>query len=113
MLTAVTVNSMYTVEASVVLSPGRYLAEEEITDLIEAVIDELDTTTIGPSVSTVRDDADVRVTVSVTVDSRDQFAALATASEAMLGAFHAAGLAAEGIIAARELHSEVRPLQAV
>jgi hypothetical protein len=104
---------MYTVEASAVLSAGRYLAEDEVTDLVEALIDELDTTTIDPSVSTVRDDVDVRVTVSVTVEGRDQFAALATASEAMLGAFHAAGVAVEGIAAARDLHSEVRPLQAV
>ena len=104
---------MYTVEASAVLSPGRYLAEEEITDLIEAVIDDLDTRTTDPSVSTVRDGADVRIAVSVTVDSGDQFAALATAAEAMVGAFRAAGAAAEGITAARDLHSEVRSLQAV
>jgi len=104
---------MYTVEASAVLSPGRYLTEDEITDLIEAVIDDLDTTTTDPSVSTVRDEADVRVTISVAVDSHDQFAALATAAEAMLGAFRAAGVAVKGITTARELHSEVRPLQAV
>jgi hypothetical protein len=108
-----TVKCMYTVEASAVLSPGRYLAEEEITDLIEAVIDDLDTTTTDPSVSTVRDGADVRIAVSVTVDSGDQFTALATAAEAMVGAFCAAGVAAEGITAARDLHSEVRSLQAV
>jgi hypothetical protein len=38
---------MYMMEASVVLSPGRYLTDEEITDLIEAAIDDLDTTTVG------------------------------------------------------------------
>jgi hypothetical protein len=31
----------------------------------------------------------------------------------MLGAFRAAGVVVEGITTARELHSEVRPLQAV
>jgi hypothetical protein len=108
-----TVKNMFTVEASAVLSPGRYLTEDEITDLIEAVIDDLDATTIDPSVSTVRGGADVRITVSVTVDGRDQFAALAVAAEAMLGAFHAAGVGVEGITTARDLHSEVRPLQAV
>jgi hypothetical protein len=113
MLTAATVSSMYTVEASAVLSPGRYLTEAEITDLVEAVIDELDTTTVDPAVSTVRDDADVRVTVSVNVEGHDEFAALAKASEAMLRAFHAAGVAVEGVAAARDLHSEVKPLQAV
>jgi hypothetical protein len=102
---------MYTVVASAVLSPGRNLTDDEITDLIEAVIDDLDTTTVDPSVSTVRDGDDVRVTVSVNVDGGDPFAALASASEAMLAAFHAAGVAVEGSIAAGDLHSEVRLLQ--
>jgi hypothetical protein len=101
---------MYTVEASAVLSPGRHLTDDEITDLIEAVIDDLDTTTTDPSVSTVRDGDDVRITVSVTVDDGDPFTALATASEAMLVAFHAAGVAVEGTLGAEGLRSEVRPL---
>jgi hypothetical protein len=108
-----TKRGMYVVEASAVLSPGRHLTDDEITDLIEAVIDDLDTTTVDPSVSTVRDGDDVRVTVSVTVDGGDPFAALAGASEAMLAAFHAAGVAVEGAIAAGDLRSEVRPLQPV
>jgi len=102
---------MYTVEASAVLSPGRRLTDEEITDLIEAVIDDLDTATADPSVSTVRDGDDVRVTVSVTVDSSEPFAALARASEAMLAAFHAAGVVVESTIATGDLRSEVRLLQ--
>ncbi len=76
-------------------------------------IDDLDTKTTDPSVSTVRDEADVRVTISVTVDSHNQFAAFAAAAEAMMGAFRVAGVAVEGITTARELHSEVKPLQAV
>lgn len=107
------VRSMYTVEASAVLSPGRRLTDDEITDLVEAVIDDLDTTTVDPSVSTIRDGDDVRVAVSVAVDGGDQFAALARASEAMLGAFHAAGVAVDGTLAAGGLRSEVRPLQPV
>jgi hypothetical protein len=102
---------MYTVEASAVLSPGRYLTDDEITDLIEAAIDDLDTTTVDPSVGTVREGDDVRVTVSVTVDSSDPFAALARASEAMLAALQAAGVAVEGTISAGDLRSEVRLLQ--
>ena len=102
---------MYTVEASAVLSPGRRLTDEEITDLIEAVIDDLDTATADPSVGTVRDGDDVRVTVSVTVDSSEPFAALARASEAMLAAFHAAGVVVESTIATGDLRSEVRLLQ--
>jgi hypothetical protein len=70
------------------------------------------TTTVDPSVSTVRDGDDVRITVSVTVDGHDPFAALARGAEAMLAAFHAAGVAVEGIVAGG-LRSEVRPLQPV
>ncbi len=101
---------MFTVEVSALLNPGRYLTEDEITDLIGAVIDDLDATTVDPSMSTARDGANVRVEVSVTVNGRDQFTALAAAAEAMLRAFHAAGVAVDGITAA-DLHSEVRPLQ--
>jgi hypothetical protein len=104
---------MFTVEASAVLSPGRRLTEDEITDLVEAIIDDLDTTTVDPSVGTVRDGCDVRVTVSVSIEASDQFAALARASEAMVGAFHAAGLVVDGSLAAEGLRSEVRRLQAV
>jgi hypothetical protein len=102
---------MYMMEASVVLSPGRYLTDEEITDLIEAAIDDLDTTTVDPSVGTVRDGHDVRVAASVTVDGSDPFAALVRASEAMLAAPQAAGVAVEDTISARDLRSEVRLLQ--
>jgi hypothetical protein len=107
------VKNMFTVEASAVLSPGRRLTEDEITDLVEAIIDDLDTTTVDPSVGTVRDGCDVRVTVSVSIEASDQFAALARASEAMVGAFHAAGLVVDGSLAAEGLRSEVRRLQAV
>ena len=107
------VSSMYTVEASAVLSPGRLLTDDEITDLVEAVIDDLDTTTTDPSVGTARDGNDVKVTVAVSVNADDQFAALARASEAMLGAFHAAGLVVHGSLAAGGLRSEVKPLLAV
>lgn len=93
------------------LSPGRYLADDEITDLIEAVVDDLDATTADPSVGTVREGDDVQVTVAVTVDGPDPFAALATASAAMLAAFHAAGVAVGGILEAGGLRSVVRPLQ--
>jgi hypothetical protein len=105
--------NMYTVEVSVALKPHCRLSDDEITDLVQVIIDDLDTTTTDPSVSTVRDGNDVRATLSVTVDSHDPFAALARGSEAMLAAFQAAGVAAEGTIAAGDLHSEVRPLLAV
>ena len=104
---------MYTVEASAVLSPGRPLTDDEITDLIEAVIDDLDATTADPSVGTIREGDDVQVTVAVTVDGADPFAALATASAAMLAAFHAAGVAVGGVLEAGGLRSVVRPLQPV
>ena len=54
---------------------------------------------------------DVRMTVSVTVDGSDPFAVLARASEAMLAALHAAGVAVEGTISADDPRSEVRLLQ--
>lgn len=42
-----------------------------------------------PSVGTVREGDDVRMTVSVTVEGSEPFAALARASEAMLAALQA------------------------
>jgi len=41
---------MYTVEVSVPLRPGRCLTDDEITDLVEAIIDDLDTTSTDHSV---------------------------------------------------------------
>lgn len=104
---------MYTVEVSVVLRPGHRLTDDEITDLVEAIVDDLDTTTTDPSVSTVRDGSDVRAILWLTVESYDPIAALAKGSEAMLTAFQAAGVAPQGTIATSDLHSEVRPLLAV
>ena len=90
------------------LSPGRYLTDDEISDLIEAAIDDLDTTAADPSVGTVRDGDDVHMTVSVAVEGSDPFAALARVSEAILAALYAAGVTVEGAISARDLRSEVR-----
>lgn len=107
---------MYKVEASAILSPGRLLSEDEVTDLIDVVIDalDMDANILDPSVSTAIDGDGVRITVSVNVDSQDQFTALATAANAMESAFTSAGVAKiEGMPGASDLRSEVRLLQAV
>jgi hypothetical protein len=116
LLEAARVRYVYKVEASAILSPGRLLSEDEVTDLIDVVIDalDMDANILDPSVSTAIDGDGVRITVSVNVDSQDQFTALATAANAMESAFTSAGVAKiEGMPGASDLRSEVRLLQAV
>ena len=100
---------MFLVEIEVVLGMGRRLDDEEITDLIEAVVDDLDS--VEPSVGTTRLGDDVRFTVGVTVDHAEEFEALAAGVSAVKAAFHAAGIGTSGLGVPRNLRSRVEPLQ--
>jgi hypothetical protein len=73
------------------------LTDDELTDLIAAVIDYLDSHVIDPSVSTIRGGAGVRVEVSVTIDTDDAWQAQALAAVAMRDAFDAAVPAVAGM----------------
>jgi hypothetical protein len=102
---------MFLVEIEVVLGMGRRLDDEEITDLIEAVVDDLDQLSVEPSVGTARLGDDVRFTVGVTVDQAEEFEALAAGVSAVKAAFHAAGIGTSGLGVPRNLRSRVEPLQ--
>jgi len=102
---------VYTLNVIAVLAPLRRLSPEEITDLMAAVIDALDMTTVEPDMSTsVDDDGNVRFTLSLSVDAADEYQARARASAALRDAFTAAGIVVEP---AREPSSDLRLLQAV
>ena len=78
---------MLTVDATAELVPSRFLSDDELTDLIAAVIDYLDTHVIDPSVSTIREDSGIRIEVSVTIDTDDPWHAQALAAAALRDAF--------------------------
>ena len=85
--------------------------EAEITDLVEAVVDDLDRRPQEPSVGTCRVSDDVRFTVGVTVDRDEEFEALSDGVGAVKAAFHAAGIGTAGLGVTRDLRSHVEPLQ--
>jgi hypothetical protein len=78
---------MLTVDATATLVPTTDLSDDELTDLIAAVIDFLDTRVIDPSVSTIRTESAVRIEISVFVDTDDPWTAQAQAAAAMRDAF--------------------------
>src|SRR5579875_1526862 len=80
---------MLTIDARALLAPPRPFTDDELTELIAAVIDDLDTRVLDPSVSTCRSDAGVYVEVSMTVDTDNPWDAQATAVAAMRDAFDA------------------------
>ncbi len=88
---------MLTIDAKALLDPPRPFTDDELTDLIAAVIDDLDARVIDPSVSTSRSDSRVLVEVSMTIDTDDPWKAQAAALAAMRDAFDAAVPAVAGM----------------
>jgi hypothetical protein len=68
-----------------------------LTDVIAAVIDDLDARVIDASVSTLRSNSGVRVEVSMTIDTDNPWVAQAEALAAMRDAFDAAVPAVAGM----------------
>jgi len=81
---------MLTIDARALLDPPRPFTDDELTELIATVIDDLDTRVLDPSVSTYRSDSGVGTAVSMTIDTEDPWVAQATALAAMRDAFDAA-----------------------
>jgi len=81
---------MLTIDARAQLDLPRTFTGDELTDLVAAVIDNLDTRVLDPSVSTYRSDSGVRVEISMTIDTDDPWMAQAAALAAMRDAFDAA-----------------------
>ena len=101
---------MFSLEVVALLRAGRPLGDDEVTDLIEAVVDELDRAGGDPSVGTSRVGPDVEMTVTVAVDGDDQWDALGRGVDAVRSAFRAAGIGGAGVVAPVDLRSHVRPL---
>jgi hypothetical protein len=88
---------MLTIDARALLDPPRPFTDDELTELIAAVIDDLDARVLDPSVSTHRSDAGVQIEVLMTINTDDPWEAQATALAAMRDAFDAAVPAVAGI----------------
>lgn len=101
---------MFSLEVAALLGAGRRLSDDEVTDLIEAVVDELDGVGGDPSVGTARIGGDVEMTVSVAVDGNDEWDALGRGVAAVRAAFQAAGIGSAGAVSPLDLRSHVRPL---
>jgi hypothetical protein len=110
-LEAGTVTVMFLVEVVATLVCDRRLTDDEITDMIEAVVDELDARSLDPSVGTARVGDDVELTVVVTMPDPVGWEALTQGVAAVRGAFEAADVGAVGLGAPRDVRSHVTPLQ--
>lgn len=111
MFEASTVSRMFVVEIVATLGAARRLSDDEISDLIETMVDDLDRLSLEPSVGTSRQDEGVDVTVTVTVGEVEELEALTLGVSAIKAAFHAAGIGTAGLISPRDLRSRVLPLQ--
>lgn len=98
---------MFVVEIDVTLGSHRRLTDDEITDMIETIVDDLDRLPIEPSVSTHRVGDDLNLVVSVTVEEDEELDALAFGVAAVKAAFHAAGIGTAGLTVPRDLRSRV------
>lgn len=100
------------VEIEATLRGRPSLTDDEVTDLIEVLVDELDERAIDPEVSTRRDGRDVHITICVAVDSDDEMDALTEGLQAIKTAFAAAGVGPAQATAPHDLRSRVLPVQA-
>lgn len=99
--------TMFLVEVDVRLVGTRRLTDDEITDLIEEVVDDLDQLAAEPSVGTRRVDDDLELSVAVTIDDDEEFDALTRAVAAIKAALKIAGVVTTGLVAPHELRSRV------
>jgi hypothetical protein len=102
---------MFVVEVAATLGARRRLSDDEISDLIEALVDDLDRLSLEPSVGMSCDGNDADVTVTVTIGEADELEALTLGVTAINAAFQSAGIGTAGLITPRDLHSRVLPLQ--
>jgi hypothetical protein len=109
MFEAATVTGVFLVEIDVMLSGPRRLTDDEVTDLVETIVDHLDERSVDPSVGTRRQGDDVAVSVVVTIAEAQEFDAMAAGVAATKAAFVAAGVGAAGVAEPHDLRSRVLP----
>jgi hypothetical protein len=73
---------MLRIDARALLDPPRPFTDDELTELIAAVVDDLEGRVIDPSVSTYRSDSGLQVEVSMTIDTDDPWEAQASRRQA-------------------------------
>src|SRR5262245_13809444 len=102
---------MFLVEVVATVGCDRRLTDDEITDLIESMVDRLDEQALGPSVGTARVGDDVEFTVVVTMLDPVGWEALTQGLAAVRDAFQTADVGPAGVGAPRDLRSHLTPLQ--
>lgn len=100
---------MLLVEVNVTLDSDHRLTDDEITDLIEELVEDLDHLPVEPSVGTRRIDDNIELIVGVTVDKDEEFGALVFGVGIIKAAFQATATAQ---LVSHDLRSRVLPLQA-
>jgi hypothetical protein len=81
---------MLTIDARALLQLPRPFTDDQLSDLIATVIDDLDKRALDPSLSTYQSDEGVRIEVSMTFDTDDPFLASALALNALQSSFDSA-----------------------
>jgi hypothetical protein len=107
-----TVIAVFMAEIEATLRGRPTLTDDDVTDLIEAIVDELDEHAIDPEVRTRRDGRDVHITVGVAVDSDDEMEAMSAGFDAIKAAFAVAGVGPARATVPHDLRSRVLPVQA-
>lgn len=105
---------MFLVEVDVTMGIVQRLTDDEVTDLIETLIDELDHLPVDPSVGSSRNGDDLDITVGVVVDDDGSLDAMAHGLAIIKTAFHAVGVNTANLgvpQGLRDLRSRVSVLQ--
>jgi multidrug efflux pump subunit AcrB len=107
------VRAMYTVGCSATLVASTPQDQDQVTDLIESIIDELDKLCDHPSVSTTCDGGtDIHVTIEVVVDKEDALDAIVEGMSCIRSALHTAHVGTAEMVVPTELVPTVRSLEA-
>ena len=101
---------MFLIEVTALVDTRRRLSDDAITDVLEAIVDDLDARSLEPSAGSERVREDIEITVVVTVDELEEFDALASATSAVKAAFQAAGIDGTRMVP-RDLRFRTMPLQ--
>jgi hypothetical protein len=83
---------VFLVELDATLRPAQPMSDDDITDLIETIVDELDHLPVEPSVGSVRRGDEIDLTVGVVVDDDGSIDAMTHGLAVIKAAFHAAML---------------------
>jgi hypothetical protein len=92
---------------------GTSLSDDEITDMIERLVDDLDEQGSEPDIGTVRAGDDVDMTIAVIVDEDDDFAALQAGAAIVGASLQRAGIARADLLSGdgHRLRTSVQFLQ--